>query len=458
MTAADDFPAHSASGPSTDPAAPGSTAKAGASLYPAELRAVCQGLLDVSPDPTLICDETGRILLHNAAAGRLLGADPSPETPRAGLQGRRLREEVGGEEVGAPVGEGILNGGAGGKNAPGEKAQGGNTRQEQTRRAKTQKEKTRGGEDAGGAAGSRIVTVEGQPCRVCTHRLRQSGCRNAAARHRSRPDRDLWVVRLMPALPDGDPGEDPDGDSDAEPVEPPEAPASPSLEAAGPAERPFFREVIEQMREPLASLRAAIETIVRVPDLDAPAAGQLQDIAAAQAVVLSDILEEAVAAYTHRFLHRRPLKPLDARTLLTDAVREMTAGMDVPVRVDRSPGGGPPAAALRIRGEASALRAALRFLAERVAHATRPNALVLRAGRQHAVVTLDLCWRGAATLTPDRLQAWTQEALPWGDRAAQVRLDHILERHDAEVWIDAGREGRSCLHVSLPAEKNFSDT
>lgn len=214
---------------------------------------------------------------------------------------------------------------------------------------------------------------------------------------------------------------------------------------ADTARHRFLQALAEGLRDPLASVRAAIETMAEYPSMDDSVAAQFRDIILEQSVVLSERLDEALETYAAMYRTRWPLDDMVARDLLALLQVRLGEQLDVPVEVmpDGATGG-----TLRIRVDAQALTAGVLFLAQRLANATQYDRLRLRMNRVRRAVALDLGWDGGEAVSQERLAKWTTETVYVGDTIIAMTLRDILDRHDAEIWMQEGA-GATWPHVRV---------
>lgn len=211
----------------------------------------------------------------------------------------------------------------------------------------------------------------------------------------------------------------------------------------------LLQALSEGMRDPLASVRAAIETMIQYPSMDDEVAEQFKQIIRDQSVALSEHLDDALDAYARFYRSTWPLDEMTSRDVLTLMHRELADTLEASVEVETALDGPAETTALRLRIDPYMLRQALAFLAERIVNATQcaELSLTLRAIRHFAV--LDLDWQGA-TVTAERLSQWQDETLPLGDTIISMTLRDIIEHHDGEIWTRAETEHPG-VRVMLPA-------
>lgn len=214
---------------------------------------------------------------------------------------------------------------------------------------------------------------------------------------------------------------------------------------ATPVPHEVLRDLIDAMREPLASVRAAAETMSLYPAMDAAARSQFMDIIEKQTDALSDRLSAAVAAYAELYREAGPLHPIDAAAFVQAVAEQLTAALEIPVQAEpgqteQAEQGGP--VELTVMLDPQAMTAALTFLVRRIENAARCTSLRLRVGRVRSLVAVDLAWSGSG-VTASRLREWEEAPLTWGDSIVEMTLAEILDHHDAQMVGPQGEDVES---------------
>lgn len=200
-------------------------------------------------------------------------------------------------------------------------------------------------------------------------------------------------------------------------------------------------DLTQSVRGPLASIRAAIETLVEYPEMDDALAAQFTTIIHEQALVLSDQLDDAATALGEAVKERHPLEHVPAAALQARTLAVLRAVLTVPVE-----GPAPPPFVAQV--EWPALKRGLAHLATRIVHAVRAPALHVRLGRVGQMAAVDFAWQGAA-VKPERLARWAEE--PLGLDAAPSSLHDVVERHGGELWArEAEENGGPAIRLLLP--------
>lgn len=204
----------------------------------------------------------------------------------------------------------------------------------------------------------------------------------------------------------------------------------------------FLVQVTEGIRAPLAGIRAAAETMVEYPGMEAAVADQFRRIVLEQAVQLSDHLTATVAAYSDALKARSPLEVMSVADLLAGLQARLQQTLPVPVRVEA------PAAPGAVRVDAYVLLHGLEQLAGLVYHAVRCEALSVRAAFDDGFARLDLAWAGPRVRL-ERLRKWEAQPLDFDGSVLAMTLREVVERHRAEIWTQA-EGGEACVRLLLP--------
>jgi DNA polymerase III subunit epsilon len=203
----------------------------------------------------------------------------------------------------------------------------------------------------------------------------------------------------------------------------------------------LLRGLTESTRSAAAGIRAAVETLLDYPDMDAGERAQFLDIAREESTRLGEQVDQWAAETAG----------LGSEWLLTDmAGEDLLAVLRRELERDGVPtSAGSPAAPTWLRVDTHALARALCHLVGRLReHGTAQRLeLSLAPSGRHAV--LDVRWSGGSA-DPVAFKAWLDEPLA-GGAADSVR--EVVERHDAEVWAATAADDGAHLRLLLPVNE-----
>lgn len=204
-----------------------------------------------------------------------------------------------------------------------------------------------------------------------------------------------------------------------------------------------LQELTEGLRAPLASVRAAIETMMEYPGMDAAVAEQFKEIILTQSVALSEHLEEALAAYSRRAKADWPLAPIAGADLLASIRAAIEARLDVRVCTHA------PKAPLYVRADQTTLAQVLARLAQLISNAVRCDAFACRLTPRRPFAALSLAWEGAP-ISAQRLLRWEAQPIRLEGTVVTTTLREVVDRHGGDVWTQSSEEGRASVRMLLP--------
>ena len=208
----------------------------------------------------------------------------------------------------------------------------------------------------------------------------------------------------------------------------------------------LLRELIETTRASLASIRAAVETVLDYPDMDPAERSQFVGIAHEESQRLGGQVEDWVAESAAHLGADWLFTDIQGEDLLTVLAREVEREDGVATSVE------PGTDELWVRVDSHAIaRAAVRLVTRlRDECSVRELTLSLTRAGRHA--GLELGWTGSppdATL----FRAWLDEPLTGG---AAGTVQEVVERHDGEIWSSDGPDGSAYVRLLLPLTEDAS--
>ncbi len=201
----------------------------------------------------------------------------------------------------------------------------------------------------------------------------------------------------------------------------------------------LLREAADELRRPVANLRAAIETMAGAGELAPAERARFEKVVLDEARTLSARIDSFAREADELIAVDWPAGDVFARDLL-ELVARRFSDAEAP-RISVEDGGH------WIRGDGPSLALLVQYLARRVAEETGVDSLVLSADANERRVYLNIVWRGPAVASRV-LDEWLDR--PLTGATASLTARHIVNRHGGKVWCETLDGGRARLRLPLP--------
>ncbi len=221
--------------------------------------------------------------------------------------------------------------------------------------------------------------------------------------------------------------------------------ATRELEALGRRDA-LLHATTEELRAPLANLRAVMETLRDCPDLDGEARVHLEAAMLRECENLTTRLERITEQYRATVAGTWPMSDLRSHTLI-DLVRHRLAQRQMTI----TPTGVP----CLLYGDSFSLVVLLDHLVERVSSVTGVTDFDLAAAAAARWTYLDLFWNGEP-IPSTTIGRWKTE--PLAAALGGLTVGDVLRHHRSDLWSEAQPEGRARLRLPLPPAQEPTET
>ncbi len=202
----------------------------------------------------------------------------------------------------------------------------------------------------------------------------------------------------------------------------------------------LFRELIETTRASLASIQAAVETVLDYPDMDPQQHRAFVEIVREESQRLGRHVENQVEESTAHPGADWLLTEMRVEDLLAVLGREVEREDGVATSVDSGTD------ELWVRVDSHALARAAVHVVARLRDRCSVRELTLSLTRAGGHAGLEVRWTGRP---PDAalFKAWLDEPLTGGSAGT---VQEVVARHDGEIWSSVGPDGSAYVRLLLP--------
>lgn len=202
----------------------------------------------------------------------------------------------------------------------------------------------------------------------------------------------------------------------------------------------LLRNATEGLRQPIANLRAAAETISSFPDIPPAERRAFEEVILREGNVLSERLEALDRDYRNLSAGHWPMADIHSVDLFSCVVRSLGEAGGPQVTMVGLP--------LWMHGDSHSLALALEQVLRKLVETTGAGAFDIEALLGDRRIYIEITWDGAP-ISSAALDAWSDEELPGALGRATLR--DVLNRHGSEMWSRTQRPGRAILRLPVPA-------
>jgi DNA polymerase-3 subunit epsilon len=198
-------------------------------------------------------------------------------------------------------------------------------------------------------------------------------------------------------------------------------------------------------RAALGNIRAAVETLIDSPDMEADYRERFTRVIADEASTMSQRLETTMSRFADSLKTRWPLEDVLAIDILAAAARRIEDKLKLPIKNEEQD------ASLWMRVDSFALIQAITFLAARLQDHYAIRELRLRLSAEGKMVFVDLIWSGTP-VSSETLYTWELEPMTVGTETSPLTLRDVIDRHGGEIWYQRDKAAHNAFfRVVLPA-------
>lgn len=191
----------------------------------------------------------------------------------------------------------------------------------------------------------------------------------------------------------------------------------------------LMQSVTEGSRASLGNIRAAVETMLAVPEMEKGQQQKFMQVINDEAGALSERLEQTVAGYTDSLKAQWSIEEILAADLVSAARRRIEGKLGIRTMSAARANGEP----LWVKADSYSLVQSISYLASRLKYECDIQEIGFRLARAGRFAQFDLAWAGDP-IAMDTLRAWESQPLRIGGEASPLSVREVMERHGGEFW------------------------
>jgi DNA polymerase III subunit epsilon len=213
----------------------------------------------------------------------------------------------------------------------------------------------------------------------------------------------------------------------------------------------LLQSLTEGNRAALGNIRAAIEMLIDIPDLEAEQRDRFLQVIADEAARMSQRVEQSSTEFVDALKARWPLEEMRGSDLIAAAARHIESTIKLPARIEEVDD------AVWLKVDSFSVLQMLTYLASRLSDEYEVRDVRLRLAHEGRLAHLDLCWHGA-TMSTETVMGWEMEPMHFAGRKSPLTVREVIERCDGEIWFQRERVShlaffRIVLPTAMPQEE-----
>ena len=200
----------------------------------------------------------------------------------------------------------------------------------------------------------------------------------------------------------------------------------------------LLRQAIEGMRQPVANLRAASETIAAHPEMKEEDRDKFDKVINIEILSMSDRLEELAREYHEVITGYWPMADIYSANLISCVIRRLRSESGFEAVMTGLP--------CWLHGDSHSLVELLGHIINNVHRHTGVGTVDLQAESGERCVYLDIIWEGAV-IPLSEIDSWLNT--PLVETLGGMTARSVMEHHKLELWSQPHREGSARLRLPL---------
>ena len=208
----------------------------------------------------------------------------------------------------------------------------------------------------------------------------------------------------------------------------------------------MLQSLTEGTRAGLASIRAAAEMMVDIPDMEAEQRERFLSVIRDESQRMSASLAEVSGSFADALKGRWPLEEMRGADLIAACVRRIESVMEVGIRrdaelIDET---------VWIKVDSFSIMQALAYLSSRLVDEYEVREVRFRLSHEGRLAHLDLCWVGT-TMSTETVMNWELDPMNFAGQTSPLTVREVIERCDGEIWFSRERASHlSFFRFALP--------
>jgi DNA polymerase III subunit epsilon len=207
----------------------------------------------------------------------------------------------------------------------------------------------------------------------------------------------------------------------------------------------LLQSLTEGNRAALGNIRAAIEMLIDIPDMEGEQRDRFLRIIADEAARMSRQLDQSSTDFVDALKARWPLEEMRGSDLIAAAARHIDTAVKLPVRIEEVD------EAVWLKVDSFSVLQMLTYLAARLSDEYEVRDVRFRLARDGRLAHIDLCWHGA-TMSTETVMGWEMEPMHFAGQKSPLTVREVIERCNGEIWFQRERVSHlAFFRIVLPA-------